>query len=108
MAIITGTNGNDRFPNELEGTAGADQIFGLAGNDTLIGFSSDVLEGGAGADELFGSSRFDLASYRGSDRGVSISLESFGAEGGHAQGDTLYSIEGLIGSDRTDYFYGSF
>ena len=27
---------------------------------------------------------------------------------GEAQGDTLYSIEGVIGSDRTDYLYGGF
>ena len=43
-----------------------------------------------------------------SDQGVTIVLESFGAAGGHAQGDTLYSIKGLIGSDRTDYVYGDF
>jgi Ca2+-binding RTX toxin-like protein len=108
MAIITGTNGNDQYPHELEGTAGADQIFGLAGDDTLIGLSGDdLLEGGAGADELFGSAGFDTASYHGSDRGVYISLGTFAADGGHATGDTLYSIEGLIGSARTDYLYGS-
>ncbi|MFZ1427117.1 MAG: calcium-binding protein [Geminicoccaceae bacterium] len=107
MAKITGTNGDDRYPHELEGTNLADQIFGLAGNDTLIGFGGDdVLEGGAGADELFGSDGFDYASYRSSGQGVSVSLESFGAWGGHAEGDQLYSIEGLIGSDRTDHFYG--
>ena len=109
MAVITGTNGNDLYPNELEGTAAADQIFGLAGDDALIGFGgNDLLEGGAGADELFGSSGFDTASYRGSDGGVAVDLEEFATRGGDARGDTLYSIEGLIGSDRTDYLYGSF
>lgn len=107
MAKITGTNGDDKHPHELEGTSLADQIFGLAGNDTLIGFSGDdVLEGGAGADELFGSDGFDYASYRSSGQGVSVNLGSFGARGGHADGDHLYSVEGLIGSDRTDYLYG--
>ncbi len=107
MATITGTSGDDRNPNELEGTGRADQIFGLAGDDTLIGFGGDdVLEGGAGADELFGSSGFDFASYRASNQGVAIRLDAFYAEGGEAEGDTLYSIEGLIGSRRTDYLYG--
>ena len=107
MAIITGTNGNDKYPHELEGTDAADEIHGLAGDDTLIGFNGDdVLEGGVGADELFGSSGFDYASYRSSDQGVAIVLDSFGAEGGHARGDALYSIEGLIGSAWTDYLYG--
>jgi Ca2+-binding RTX toxin-like protein len=107
MATVTGTNGNDKFPNELEGTDAADEIFGLAGNDALIGLDADdVLEGGAGADDLFGSDGFDYASYRGSGQSVSISLDSFGAGGGHAEGDQLFSIEGLIGSARTDYFDG--
>ena len=107
MAIITGTNGNDKYPHELEGTDGADAIHGLAGDDALIGFNGDdVLEGGAGADDLFGSNGFDYASYRSSDQGVTIVLDSFGAEGGHARGDSLYSIEGLIGSAWTDYLYG--
>ena len=69
IAIITGTNRNDKYPNELEGTNLADEIFGLAGNDSLIGFDgNDVLVGGAGADELFGSNGFDFASYAGSSR----------------------------------------
>ncbi len=107
MAIVTGTNGNDRYPNELEGTDKADQIFGLAGDDTLIGFNgNDVLTGGAGADELFGSDGFDMASYAGSRAGVAVDLQFAEAERGDAAGDTLYSIEGLIGSSKTDYLYG--
>lgn len=107
MAIVKGTNGNDKYPNEVEGSSAADQLFGLAGDDALIGFGgNDVLEGGAGADELFGSSGFDYASYKASPLGVVVNLESFGAVGGEAEGDHLYSIEGLIGSARTDHFYG--
>jgi Ca2+-binding RTX toxin-like protein len=109
MAIVTGTSGNDKYPNEVKGTEAADQLFGLAGDDTLIGFgSSDVLEGGAGADELFGSNGFDYASYRSSPTGVAVALGFFfPEEGGHAQGDLLYSIEGVIGSAYGDELKGT-
>ena len=54
MAIITGTDGNDRYNDptypgnvELKGTNLADQMYGLAGNDELVGFDGDdLLEGG--------------------------------------------------------------
>jgi Ca2+-binding RTX toxin-like protein len=104
MAIINGSAGGDA----LDGTGQADQIFGLAGNDTLVGFAGDdLLEGGAGADELFGSDGFDTASYRTSNQGVAIDLGYFHAEGGHAEGDALYSIEGVIGSKYRDVLDGS-
>ena len=107
MALIVGTNGNDLFPNDLEGTNKADEIRGLAGDDALVGFSGDdILEGGAGADQLFGSSGFDFASYRSSSQGVRVNLGDFLTEDGHADGDELYSIEGLIGTSRTDHFQG--
>ena len=104
MATITGTSKGDN----LNGTGLADQISGLGGADTLVGYDGDdVLEGGAGADELFGSDGFDIASYRGSNQGVSVNLRFFYASGGHATGDHLYSIEGLIGSAYDDMLYGS-
>ena len=67
MAIVTGTSGDDKYPDgiELRGTNLADEIYGLAGNDSLVGFDGDdLLEGGAGADELWGGYGFDYASYR--------------------------------------------
>ena len=107
MATITGTPGDDRFPDELEGKGGADEIFGLAGNDTLIGFGGDdLLEGGAGADELFGSNGFDTASYRGSDGLVVVTLFNGAGGANDAEGDQLFSIEGVIGSAYGDYLYG--
>src|SRR4051812_10122997 len=79
MATITGTSGDDKYPNpEVNGTEAADQLFGLAGNDALIGFGgNDVLEGGAGVDDLFGSAGFDYASYKSSPTGVNVNLPSF-------------------------------
>jgi Ca2+-binding RTX toxin-like protein len=109
MAIITGTDGDDREPFELEGTDLADQIFGLAGNDTLVGFDGDdLLAGGAGADELFGSGGLDLASYRGSPASVRILLgnSSGVGAGGDATGDKLFSVEGAIGSAYGDLLAG--
>ncbi len=109
MARITGTSGDDRGAKTLNGTNQADEIFGLAGNDTLIGYGGgDILTGGAGADELFGSDGIDFASYKASSRGVSVNLQDAIGGNGEAQGDTLFSIEGVIGSDRTDYLYGGF
>ena len=96
MAIVIGTDGNDRYndPNypgnvELKGTNGADQMYGLAGDDELVGFDGDdLLEGGQGADVLWGGSGLDLASYRGSDQGVAVDLRDGYATGGHAEGDS--------------------
>ena len=104
MARITGTSADDRGAKTLNGTSQADEIFGLAGDDTLIGYGGgDILTGGAGADELFGSDGIDFANYKASSRGVSVSLQQAMGGNGEAQGDTLYSIEGVIGSDWTDY-----
>src|SRR4051794_19853664 len=104
MALVIGTDGNDRdndprYPGnvELKGTNGDDQMYGLAGDDELVGFDGDdVLEGGAGADDLFGSAGFDYASYKSSPAGVNVNLPSFYFAGGDAQGDELFSIEGVI------------
>ena len=93
MAIIKGTNGDDKYPGELEGTSGADQIFGYAGNDVLIGFNgNDTLEGGAGADQLYGSDGLDFASYKSSPEDVTVFLQDLYAAGGDATGDTLSDI----------------
>src|SRR5215213_5569398 len=109
MAIVTGTSGDDKYPNpEVKGTEYADQLYGLAGNDELIGFGGDdTLEGGAGADELFGSAGFDYASYKSSPANVAVNLGDFVAIGGHAQGDHLYNIEGLVGSAFGDALDGN-
>jgi Ca2+-binding RTX toxin-like protein len=110
MAIITGTDGNDRYPDsvELKGTNLADQMYGLAGDDELVGFDGDdLLEGGAGADVLWGGYGFDYASYKGATAGVTLYMSSsYGGERGDAQGDVLYEIEGVIGSAYHDLLGG--
>jgi Ca2+-binding RTX toxin-like protein len=99
------------------GSAHADILFGKDdcnvlrggdGNDTLVGFGGDdELEGGFGADELVGDNGFDYASYKSSPTGVVVNLDGSGHNvGGHAQGDHLYSIEGVVGSAFADFIYG--
>jgi serralysin len=109
MAVIIGTDGNDNYPasTELKGTNLADQMYGLAGDDELVGFDGDdLLEGGPGADVLWGTDGFDTASYKGSTAGVSVNLRDFPVEGGHAAGDVLHEIEGVVGSAYGDFLLG--
>ena len=84
--------------NRLAGRAGADELQGLDGHDELWG--------GPGADTLDGGDGTDTASYEGSDAAVTIKLRDATASGGHAEGDTLTSIEHLIGSDHADTLTG--
>jgi Ca2+-binding RTX toxin-like protein len=62
--------------------------------------------GGAGADLLDGGDGVDTAVYSGSATGVSINLAAGTASGGDAQGDTLISIENLVGSNYDDILIG--
>ncbi|KPN92110.1 calcium-binding protein [Pseudomonas nunensis] len=95
MSVINGTNGTDT----LIGTNQDDVIHGRGGDDVLIG--------GAGADALDGGAGFDTADYSWSSAGISIDLRSgvsLPGVGGDAEGDTLKSIEKVIGSDYDDTF----
>ena len=49
MAIVNGTSGDDSSVKTLNGTDLADQIYGLGGNDTLVGFGGDDLSRAAPA-----------------------------------------------------------
>jgi Ca2+-binding RTX toxin-like protein len=100
MATITGTSGADT----LTGTSSADTINGLAGDDTLLGGGgSDTLTGGAGADILDGGDGTDFASYSTATSAVTVNLKT-GVHTGDAAGDTLISIEQLVGSAYADTF----
>ncbi len=117
MARIDGSNGNDT----LNGGNENDMLYGYGGNDTLQGGDgndelyggddNDNLEGGSGADRLDGGDGRDLASYRSSNVGVTVSL-AIGdgvaqVSDGDANGDRLYSIENLRGSDHNDILTGN-
>ena len=89
----------DDEDNVLVGTEGNDFISGFGGNDTLRGLGGDdVLVGGTGVDLLDGGEGSDTASYAGSDARVTVLL----SRGFSSEGDTLVSIENVIGTDFDD------
>ncbi|MFZ5912998.1 MAG: calcium-binding protein, partial [Pseudomonadota bacterium] len=94
-----GTEGTDTFFNIqrfrfYDGTYENGTFTPSSTNDTLSATAAaDVLDGGAGS---------DTADYSGSNAAVSIDLLSGTASGGYARGDTLISIENLIGSAFAD------
>jgi Ca2+-binding RTX toxin-like protein len=84
------------------------------GNNVLRGLGGDdVLEGRGGADTLDGGADNDTASYESSPTGVQVTVNdpdhngAFVATGGDAAGDTLISIENLIGSAYDDILTGA-
>tara|TARA_X000001036_G_scaffold201534_1_gene189264 strand:+ start:579 stop:6959 length:6381 start_codon:yes stop_codon:yes gene_type:complete len=82
----------------LYGDDGVNELYGMAG--------ADILEGGAGTDILDGGADKDYARYTRSDAAVSINLETNVNTGGHAEGDLLYSIEYVTGSQYGDNITG--
>ena len=100
---LFGGHGNDR----LFGEQGNDYLRGNQGDDSLYGGEgSDRLIGGAGADLLDGGVGIDTADYSGSKGAVGIINNS--GYGSDAFGDTLVSIERLIGSNHDDIFAGTY
>ena len=97
---LHGLGGNDT----LSGLGNDDWLYGDAGTDSLAGGDgNDLLVGGAGADSLDGGADFDTASYAGSTAAVTLDLNAAVAgTGGDAQGDTLISVEAIIGTGFND------
>lgn len=93
--LLDGGAGHDT----LQGRAGADQLFGGAGND--------VLDGGLGADRLDGGDGFDTVSYATASAALRLDLMSPLQNLGAALGDTVISIESVIGSGLADTLSGS-
>ncbi len=109
---LSGGAGNDTLDggagnDTLDGGTGADLLIGGDGNDSLVGGSGDdTLAGGAGSDTLAGGEGLDFADYSASNAAVNVNLAAGTATGGHATGDYLYGIDGLIGSDFDDTLIG--
>jgi Ca2+-binding RTX toxin-like protein len=110
--------------NQLAGGDGNDWLVGYGGADTLIGEDGDDnLVGGAGADLIVGDfsgsifgSGVDTVYYDDSWEGIALDLDSevfgFGGwygrgHGGTAEGDTVASIENVVGSVYDDQISGS-
>lgn len=97
---------NADFAKDEVGSAGNNALFGDAGDNRLIGLDGDdVLAGGAGADRLDGGNGVDTANYSSSDAAVQVTIGGSG-HGGDAEGDTLISIEAIIGSAFDDALTG--
>ena len=86
------------YGDDLKGDNGANRLEGAEGDDRLWG--------GAGADRLNGGEGRDMASYRGSDAGVTVNLLEATSLGGHAAGDVLVDVENLEGSGYDDVLIG--
>jgi serralysin len=98
--------GNDA-DNTLDGGGGNDTLSGAAGANTLIGGSgNDTLSGGPGGDTLNGGGGTDTVNYSSSSAPVSVNLLTPSASGGDAAGDTLISIENVVGSRFDDSLIG--
>lgn len=96
---LRGSDGND----VMAGEGGNDLMLGEAGNDTLNGGGgNDTLEGGPGADRLVGGDGFDFASYARETGPVNIDMETGTYRGTDGVADTVFQIEGVIGSNFDD------
>jgi Ca2+-binding RTX toxin-like protein len=88
-------------------TNGSDVIIGTHFGDTIHGLGgNDVLKGGGGADMLYGDAGTDTADYSDSGSGVQVSLQLGAGSGGTAEGDHLFDIENLSGSNYDDTLVG--
>ena len=107
----------DDLNDMLMGGMGDDILWGGMGDDTLRGGAGDDrLIGGPGGDVLDGGAGSDTADYAMSDARVHVDLESpFDRDdddpgpvyGGHAEGDSLQSIENIWGSSYSDELTGN-
>jgi len=95
--------------NNLSGLNGNDTIIASNGNDTVSGGGGDdLLNGGRGADVINGGSGTDTASYTNTDNVVIVNLAAGTTIGsGHGAGDTLISIENVIGGQFDDTITGN-
>ncbi|OAP34548.1 hypothetical protein AU381_24800 [Sinorhizobium glycinis] len=103
ILTLIGSGNTDGIGNEL-----TNSLTGNAGDNRLYGEEGDdLLEGGRGADRLSGGEGTDLATYAHAASRVVVDLTKGTASGGEAEGDTLISIEQLIGSGYDDTLVGN-
>lgn len=125
MTVIRGTEDNDILyetigsqavyglggDDVLFGTDRISSLFGNEGNDTLYGGGgNDKLTGGEGADALYGGPQSrDAVFYEGStpDDAVYVNLATGHGIGGDADGDRLFDIEVVYGTETDDQLIGS-
>ncbi len=92
----------------ITGTAGANIIRTNDANDNVSAAAgNDTVEGGAGADTLDGGADIDTVDYSSSNAGVTVSLNTNSASGGHATGDIISNFENVTGSAFIDSLTGN-
>lgn len=97
----------DHIGNEILGWGGNDILIGNRGDDTLRGGDgNDSLAGGAGRDMLFGGDGIDMLDYSRSPNSIRVDLQRRVSEGGDAEGDRFWGIEGVTGSESNDRLWG--
>jgi len=78
------------------------------GDDTILGNADDnVLSGGAGADDMDGAGGADTVDYSADTVGVVVNLSSGVVSGGDAEGDVIDNLENATGGAGNDSFTGS-
>lgn len=111
--FLVGWDGNDNLYGDdgadiLSGDAGRDTLQGGTGNDDLRGGAGDdTLLGDQGADLLKGGDGRDIVRYLDSASAVTVNLATGMGQGGDASGDTLSSVEVVVGSTYADTLIGS-
>ena len=91
------------FNDTLAGDAGDNRIDGGAGDDFIAGGAgNDTLSGDVGQNTLDGGDGFDFADYSASNDAINVNFATGEISGGHADNDSLVSIEGVIGSAYDD------
>ncbi len=100
----SGSDANGDSLHDIENIIGSGYV------DTLLGANGvdNILEGGAGADNLNGLTGNNTVSYAGSTTGVTVRLYNSTATGGDATGDTLANFDNVIGSMSNDLLLGSY
>ena len=87
----------------LRGEGGSDYLSAYGGDDVLSGGGgNDVLYAAVGGDEMRGDGGIDFAYYPGPSQAVRVDLAAGKGFGGAAEGDRLFSIEGVYGSYLND------
>ena len=103
MALIIGTKNKDI----LVGTSSDDLIFDMDGNDTIVaGDGNDTIFAGKGGDFIFGGDGVDTLHYGASDKAVNVNLATHAGHGGFAEGDVIFEVENLVGSNFGDTLIG--
>ena len=101
---ITGSD----FADRLYGDNDANMLIGGDGNDALFGRNGDdIFVGGQGRDIFSGGNGFDTVDYSVEAGAVTVDMMELIVASQAAEGDRLYSIESVMGTDFNDRIFGN-